>query len=157
MISVNLQKAIDNLRIHDVYLVSSIAQCFNGFEPKYDPNTEELDTQTKHLVKETQIVKINDTNLLARIFIEFGISFIDSKVNNEKESIRACVEAVFVVEYTLNQELEQVCIDEYALKNASFHVWAYWREFLMNQCNRMYLPRLVLPTMQLAHNRHQIE
>jgi hypothetical protein len=151
----NLQKAIDNLHIHDVYLKSSVAQSTNNFEPKYDENIEELETQTKHVVKETQIVKLNDTDLLARVFIEFGVRFIDSKITNENGSVRAFIEAVFVAEYALDEELEQACIDEYALKNASYHVWPYWREFLMNQCNRMYLPRLVLPTVQLAHNRHQ--
>jgi hypothetical protein len=151
----NLQKAIDSLHIHDVYLKSSIAQCKNDFEPKYDENLEELNTQTKHIVKETQIVKLNNTDLLVRIFIEFGVRLVDSKITNEDESIRALIEAVFIAEYKLDTEIEQVCIDEYSLKNSSYHVWPYWREFLMSQCNRMYLPRMVLPTMQLAHNRHR--
>jgi len=157
MINADLQKAIDKLHIHDVYLKSSIAQCINGFEPKYYQNIEKLQTQTKHLVKEIQIVEINDSELLTRVFIEFGVRFIESDeiAVDGNEPICALIEAVFVAEYILDEELGQKCIDEYALNNASVHVWPYWREFLMNQCNKMYLPRLALPTMQLAHNRHQ--
>jgi hypothetical protein len=150
----NLQKAIDTLHIHDVYQRSSVAQCVNGFEPKYDQDIEKLVTQTKHGVKQAQLAKVDETQWLVRVFIELGARLMDPRVEEEDESVRAFIEAEFVAEYTVDEELEQACIDEYALKNASYHVWPYWREFLMSQCGRMHLPRLVLPTMQLAHHRH---
>ena len=151
----HLQKAIDTLRIHDVYQRSSIAQCVDDFEPKYDQDIEQLITQTKHGVKQTQLAKIDETQWLVRVFIELGARLIDPRFENEDESVRAFIEAEYIAEYTADEELEQSCIDEYALKNASYHVWPYWREFLMSQSGRMHLPRLVLPTIQLAHNRHQ--
>lgn len=151
----NLQKAIDKLHIHDVYLRGSVAQCVNDFEPKYAPDIEQLEVQTKHIVKQAQIVKLDEAQFLMRVFLELGVRWVDSSVADEAQSIRAFVEAEFVAEYAMDEELEQVCVDEYALKNTSYHVWPYWRELLMNQCNRMYLPKYVLPAMQLAHNRHQ--
>lgn len=151
----NLQKAIDKVHIHDVYLRGSVAQCVNDFEPKYDPDIEKLEAQTKHIVKQAQIVKLDETQFLMRVFLELGVRWVDSSMADEAQSIRAFVEAEFVAEYTMDEKLEQVCVDEYALKNASYHVWPYWRELLMSQCSRMYLPRYVLPAMQLAHNRHQ--
>jgi hypothetical protein len=153
----NLQKAIDTLRIHDVYIRNSIAQCVNGFEPKYDNDLEKLVTQTKHGVKQSQLARLGETQWLVRVFIELGVRLVDPTVENEEDSVRAFIEAEYVAEYTVDEELEQDCIDEYAQKNASYHVWPYWREFLMSQCNRMYLPRLVLPTVQLAHHRHQLD
>jgi hypothetical protein len=153
----NLQKAIDTLRIHDVYIRNSIAQCVNGFDPKYDNDLEKLVTQTKHGVKQSQLAQLGETQWLVRVFIELGVRLVDATVEKENESVRAFIEAEYVAEYTVDKELEQACIDEYAQKNASYHVWPYWREFLMSQCNRMYLPRLVLPTMQLAHHRHQLD
>jgi len=30
-------------------------------------------------------------------------------------------------------------------RTASFHIWPFWREFVISQCNRMNLPRAVLP------------
>ncbi len=151
----NLQKAIDVFRIHDVYLHNSQSQCINGFDPKYDQNLDKLITQTKHGVKQSHLAQVDDSQRLVRVFIEVGARLIDPSVEQEKDSVRAFIEAEFIAEYTLDQDLNQACIDEYALKNASYHVWPYWREFLMSQCTRMYLPRLVLPTIQLAHNRHQ--
>lgn len=41
--------------------------------------------------------------------------------------IKAFVEADFIAEYQLTAELEQEAIDAFALKNASYHVWPYWR------------------------------
>ena len=150
----NLQKAIDTLRIHDVYLKNSVAQCVNDFDPKYDQEIDNLVTQTKHGVKQTQLAQLDETQWLVRVYIELGARLVDPRVTDEAESVRAFIEAEFVAEYTIDEELEQACIDEFALKNASYHVWPYWREFLMSQCGRMHLPRLMLPTMQLAHHRH---
>jgi len=150
----NLQKAIDTFRINDVYLRNSVAQCVNDFEPKYFSDLDKLETQTKHVVSEAQSAKINEAQWLVRIFIELGVRLVDPGVEPEEMSVRAVIEAEFVAEYTVDEELEQSYIDEYALKNASYHVWPYWREFLMSQCGRMHLPRLVLPTVQFAQNRH---
>lgn len=150
----NLQKAIDKLRIHDVYQRSSISQCVNGFEPKYDPDIEKLVTQTKHTVEQTQLAMIDERQWLVRVFIELGVRLVDPSIEDEDKAVRAFIEAEFVAEYTIDEKLDQSCIDEYALKNASFHVWPYWREYLMSQCTRMHLPRLVLPTVQFAQNRH---
>lgn len=156
MINANLQTAIDKLRIHDVYLKSSISQCLNGFEPKYRQNNDTLNVQTKHFVTQAEVIKLGETELLMRVFVEFGVRWMDINISEEDQSIQALIEAEFVAEYSMDEELNQECVDEYALKNASFHVWPYWREFVMSQSNRMYLPRYVLPTIQLAHNRHKV-
>lgn len=155
MITEKLQKAIDALHIYDVYLHNSISQCVNGFDPKYDQDLDKLITQTKHGVKQSHLAKVDDNLSLVRVFIEVGVRLVDPKIEQEDESVKAFIEAEFIAEYIVDEDLEQDCIDEYALKNASYHVWPYWREFLMSQCTRMYLPRLVLPAVQLAHNRHQ--
>jgi hypothetical protein len=155
MLTENHQKAIDTLRIQDVYLRNAVSQCLNDFDPKYAQNLELLETQTKHVVKQSEIGQVDDAKWLVRIFIDLGVRLVDPHSESEDHSVKAFVEAEFVAEYISDQEPEEVCINEYALKNASFHVWPYWREFLMSQCVRMHLPRLVLPTVQFAQNRHQ--
>ncbi|HEY8034716.1 MAG TPA: preprotein translocase subunit SecB [Methylobacter sp.] len=155
MLTENLQKAIDTLRIHDVYLRNSISQCFNGFDPKYTQDLDKLETQTKHAVKQSQVAQLDDSKWLMRVFIELGVRLVDPLSESEDDSVKAMVEAEFVAEYITDEEPGEECINEYALKNASFHVWPYWREYLMSQCGRMHLPRLVLPTVQFAKNRHE--
>ena len=53
MISAALQKAIDSLRIHDVYLRDLAAHCVGDFDPKYNADLETLVVQTRHHVKQS--------------------------------------------------------------------------------------------------------
>lgn len=150
----NLQRAIDSLHINDVYLRESIAKCFDGFDPKYNDGIEELEIQTKYVVKQSQVVTVEGDGLLLRVFIEFGVRWVVAESEGDDKPVRAMIEAEFIAEYLMDSLIEEVCTQEFSLKNASYHVWPYWREFLMNQCGRMHLPRLIVPAIQLAHNRH---
>ncbi|HEC06257.1 MAG TPA: preprotein translocase subunit SecB [Thiolapillus brandeum] len=153
--SAELQQAIDSLKIRDVYLRGLDARCLGDFDPKYAPDLTELTIQQMHLVNQSQVVEIEGDRQLLRVFVRLGVRWMDSKDSSEEESIRALIEAEFITEYEMTKDLEKAAIDEFSLKNASYHVWPYWRELLSSQCSRMHLPRLILPTVQLAHNRHQ--
>jgi len=63
------------------------------------------------------------------------------------------IAAHFVAEYELTEDLTQECLDAFALKNASYHVWPYWREYVSISCARMNVPKIVMPTIQVAQNR----
>ena len=163
MISAELQRAIDNLEIQDVYLRDLSASCAGDFDPKYDDDVTQLDLQWMHLVRSSTIVEFSADHQLLRVFIRVGVRWVDSldgdneqdDGNDDELLVRASIEAEFIAEYRITAELEQACIDEFCLKNASYHVWPYWRELLSNQCSRMHLPRLIIPAVQLADNRHQ--
>lgn len=155
MINANLQKAIDNLKIQDVYVRDLVASCNGDFDPKYAPDIDKLQVQQMHLIKQANVVEIDETVCLVQAFIRVGVRWIDPEEKNEDISVRAFIEAEFIAEYEMGDKLDQACIDEFCLKNASYHVWPYWRELLSNQCVRMHLPKLILPTVQLAQNRHQ--
>ncbi|NKC13645.1 MAG: preprotein translocase subunit SecB [Gammaproteobacteria bacterium] len=155
MISADLQKAIDNLNIQDVYVRDQIASCSAEFDPKYDPDIERLNVQQMHLVKQANVIEFDDQNRLLRVFVRLGARWVDQSEKSEELSVKALIEAEFTAEYEMTELLEEASIDEFCLKNVSYHVWPYWRELLSNQCARMHLPRLVLPTVQFAQNRHQ--
>ena len=108
-----------------------------------------------HAVKQATVAALDDESQLLRVFVRLGVRWVDPEEENEALSVKAVIEAEFIAEYQMTATLEQACIDEFCLKNASYHVWPYWRELLSNQCARMHLPRLMLPAVQLAHNRHQ--
>lgn len=154
MISSMLQKAIDNLQIRDVYLRNLQAECSEGFDPKY-ADYETITVQTKHQVKKSELGKLNGDEDILRVNVELGARWIDTggSVGEQDRTVCALIEAEFIAEYSLKESLESECVDEFALKNVSYHVWPYWRELLTSQCLRMHLPKLVLPTTQLAHNR----
>lgn len=155
MISAGLQKAIENLTIHDVYVRDQVASCMGEFDPKYAAEIERLTIQQMHVVKQATVAALDDESQLLRVFVRLGVRWVDPEEENEALSVKAVIEAEFIAEYQMTATLEQACIDEFCLKNASYHVWPYWRELLSNQCARMHLPRLMLPAVQLAHNRHQ--
>lgn len=155
MISAGLQKAIDHLTIHDVYVRDQFASCMGEFDPKYAAEIERLTIQQMHVVKQATVAALDDESQLLRVFVRLGVRWVDPEEENEALSVKAVIEAEFIAEYQMTATLEQACIDEFCLKNASYHVWPYWRELLSNQCARMHLPRLMLPAVQLAHNRHQ--
>lgn len=147
MISENLQKAIDGLRIVDVYVQDVLAECQEDFDPKRS-SFDDLILQTKHLVKGSEQKKAVDTeNPLFCVHLEMGARWVD-KSSQEDEVVKAFIEASFIAEYSIITSLKQESLDEFASLNASYHVWPYWRELLASQCDRMRLPRVMLPTVQ---------
>lgn len=152
MANKNLQKAIEYLRISDLYVRNLESKCFEDFDPKHS-DMEGLVIQTKHMVTKSEIVQIDNDEKLFRVFVEVGIKWATE--DEEKVIIpRVFVEAEFVAEYSVIGELKDECFNEFAKRNVSYHVWPYWRELLTSQCDRMRLPRIMLPMTQIAHNQN---
>ena len=148
-VSKQLQQAIEKLKIQDVYLKSTQAHCEEGFDPK-STELDELLVQQMHMVRRSEVLQINDDELLVRIYIGLGTRWL-APSESEEPNIKAFIEADFIAEYQMTEKLAQDAINEFALQNASFHVWPYWREFLSSQCERLRLPRVVLPTVQFSN------
>ena len=156
MISAELQKAIDCLQIRDVYLRDFTARCVDDFEPKYYSDYENLTFQTRHHVRQSNVVELDDKLRVLRVFVSLGARWVEELAEGGEVSVKAFIEAEFVAEYAMSEDLERVAVDEFALQNVSYHVWPYWRELLHNQCSRMHLPQAVLPAVQLAQNRNAV-
>ena len=148
-VSKPLQLAIETLHINDVYLKFTRAQCLDDFDPKFVDAQAELQVQQLHAVRRSEVIQVEGDGQLLRVYIRLGTRWIKPLENDEPE-VKAFVEADFIAEYLMTAPLEQAAIDEFALKNASYHVWPYWREFLSSQYERMRLPRVVMPTTQFC-------
>lgn len=155
MISPALQKAIDVLQIQDVYLRDFVARCADDFDPKYTADYASLTLQTRHFVKQSTVVEAENAQRLLRVLVDVGARWVEERPENEEPIVKAFVEAEFVAEYRMPEPLDQASVDEFSLINVSYHVWPYWRELLNSICTRMHLPRVALPTTQLAQNRKQ--
>lgn len=154
-----LQKAIDCLHIRDVYLRSSSASLEDAFEPKYDPDPGKLNVQLKHIVARSNVLELeeeNATHSIFRVFIELGVRWVipaPEKNENEEPEIKAFIEGVMVAEYYMKSDPGPEALKLFARKNASFHVWPYWREYVTSHCQRMNLPKMVMPAVQFASNQ----
>jgi hypothetical protein len=153
-----LQQAIDHLKIHDVYLRSSEARLADGFEPKYD-DLDSVEVQFKHVVTHSNVLELDEgtdaTVQLFRVFVELGTRWLGPADTHagEDERLLAQIDGVMVAEYRMQADPGKDALKQFALKNASFHIWPYWREFLTTQCMRMNLPKLVMPAVQFARNQ----
>lgn len=142
-----MQKAKNSLKINDIYLRKLTAECLDGFEPKYDPKLSSYKIQTMHFVEKSQLMQVDEEKLL-KVTVSLGVRWFDS----EAELVKAIIEADFIAEYKMTEDLTEKQINAFAKNNVSYHIWPYWRELLTSQTNRMHLPKVVLPTLQLATN-----
>lgn len=145
-----LQQAIDALQINDVYLKSTQAHCDNDFDAK-SSDVDSLLLQQMHIVQNAEVVQVDDSTQFLRINVRLGARWVVAEGDDqpgEDADVKAFIEADFIAEYLMNSELEEPSIAEFAQKNASYHVWPYWREYLASQCERFRLPRLMLPATQ---------
>jgi hypothetical protein len=153
-----LQRAIDCLQIDDVYLHASESRLAEGFEPKYQADLESLDVQFKHLVTHSSVLLVEEEGQpsvqLFRVFVELGVRWLEpaDRGGVEDERVRAEIGGVLVAEYRMQEDPGKDALKAFALRNASYHVWPYWREYLTAQCMRMNLPKLMLPAVQFAQN-----
>jgi hypothetical protein len=152
-----LQSAIDNLQIMDVFLRSAKAWLADDFEPKYEPDPVSLVVQFKHLVKRSDVLELKEgdqTRRLFRVHMDLGARWGVFDVEGEKNRFKrkAHIEGTMVAEYLMIDDPGEEALTAFAIKNASYHIWPYWREHLSSQCLRMNLPKLTLPAIQFARN-----
>lgn len=161
--NVLLRKAIDALSFNDVYLHNSRSFLKEDFDPKFRDDVGDMILAHRHVVERSQLLEFSeDSQNLFRVYIELGLRWMyekEEKDGTEKafeSNSAAAIEATYVVEYKLSAQVDQEALGEFALNNASYHVWPYWREYLMNQCVRMNLPKVPLPMKQVANNSDAI-
>lgn len=155
----HLQRAIDTLSIQDVFVRSSVLSIENDFDPKFNCDLDSLGVQFKHLVRKHEVLKLeNDGESLQvfRVHIELGARWVCADESSKKDendlAVVAFIETTMVAEYLMQDHPGSEALEIFALRNASYHVWPYWREYLMNQAMRMNLPKTVLPAVQFAAN-----
>ena len=165
-----LQKAQKALRIADVYMRTSALGVSQSYEHR-SIDVETLQSQFRHLIEKSEVLVEDNGNggqSFFRVFVDLGYRWgfsadestnLDKNEEAEDESSESDfeelgrIEAKFVAEYEITEELSQDCLDAFALNNASYHVWPYWREYVTSSCARMNVPKLVMPTVQPAQNR----
>lgn len=153
-----IRAAQDGLAIVDVVLRSSRCELSDGFDPRY--MRASLDVQVMQRVDSSQVLEIaipgHAPGRLFRVFVTLGIRWIEPVATGGKRRkkasstepepvVRANIETTFAADYQLLREVDKSALDEFALYNAPFNVWPFWREYVSTQSSRMGLPRTVIP------------
>jgi|AntDeeMinimDraft_5_1070356.scaffolds.fasta_scaffold21854_2 hypothetical protein len=154
----NLQRAIEALAIRDVHLRRGSASLADDFEPQYDDALDALAVSCKHFVRRYEILQVKsepDAQSLFRVVVDLGTRWMRSQTDEEPDAEEpvALVEATMVADYLMHYDPGEPALDVFARRNASYHIWPYWREYLSLQCLRMNMPKITLPVMQVASNR----
>jgi hypothetical protein len=158
-----LNLAIKCTAIQDVYLKESTAKNFPGFDPKYGKH--KLLVQLKHSALSAEKLSVKrdgeqEEHEILKVLVSTGMRLIDQNIPDEfkdkfeksTEYVRAEVTAIFIAEYRITcDEITKEAIDEFSKRNAGFHVWPYWREYVQSTCSRLRLPQVVLPMYTLPH------
>lgn len=161
-----LRAAQESLQITDVALRQSRCELVDRFEPKYEHC--EFDVQFMQRTARSQVLEAKDgddkEHKLFQVFVDFGIRWVrrPPKVRSGKRAkhhakpadgeidVLGVIEATFVAEYEMTKAVAQPALDEFALHNAPWHVWPYWREYLSSQSMRLNLPKVTMPVQCFA-------
>lgn len=163
-----LKRAIGALQIADVYLKSSSVHTMEQWDPKR-ADLSKLKYQFLHVIDKSEIIDVEESDgadgdkVTAKsfflVYMTLGSRVVDESVpegGSDKKHTQeplAQIEGTFVAEYLLGDDFDQSdeeALKAFALSNASFHVWPYWREYLMSTCTRLNLPKIPLPVKQFA-------
>lgn len=154
-----LQRAVKGLQVSDVSLKKTSAYTVDSWDPKRS-DVDDVRFQFLHSIDKSEIIdveesvgaEINDSNQsFFRVYITLGSRVV--KDDNEADELveLARIEATFITEYAISESFDKSDVEAlkaFALKNASFHAWPYWREYLMSMCTRLNLPKIPLPMRQ---------
>ncbi|MGF1643241.1 MAG: preprotein translocase subunit SecB [Thiotrichales bacterium] len=154
-----LEKAKCCLQIQDVFLRACEAKLAEDFDPKYSAGVDELLVQFKHIVARSEVLTLEGDDGqpigIFRVHIDVGARWIETASDADaRETEKALIETTYVAEYLMTEDPGKAGLEAFALKNASYHVWPFWREYLMSQATRMNLPKVAVPTMLFASNSH---
>src|SRR5690606_962287 len=146
----------------------------NNFDPRFDDRSELLSYQTRVNVIGFEVIETryqgNNEDASAeletpidytlRVSVSLGMRLGEkgklSQAETDPQAL-AIIEGTMAAYYDIHDKAiieDTVAIEDFALKNAVFHVWPYWREFASSSLQRLNLKKITLPFMKQASNRN---
>lgn len=148
-----LERAQKGLQFEDIFHRETNCWLANDFEPRTP--APQFRVQTKHQVIQSDLLTFDngdDTDgiKLFRVRIDTGVRLINCSEDEQNDDLSPCaqIEVSYHVDYLItDQDLigDRQALDAFALQNASYHLWPYWREYAMSQAQRMNLPKIPIP------------
>jgi len=147
------------LEIKDVYPLKINCELNEHYMPSLYKTKDIAHAEFYHRVTNSMAMTVKHKDddgweeKLLQVFFEVGARWVDDlEAEEDDKFVYATATATFIAEYNYENELDVECIKEFSLKNASYHMWPYWRELLSSISTRFQLPKAVLPMRQPAEN-----
>ncbi|WP_052750280.1 hypothetical protein [Arsukibacterium sp. MJ3] len=151
MLSAELQDSIDSLRIKDVYIDNINA---NVFDRSQDLEQLKHNIQLKFGLHSFEIKDDGEHKLVCFKF-DAGVRWVADEDSTDEENealdrkkILAHIESDLIACYSMKKDLSSDSLRAFGEKNSGLHVWPYWRELLSSSCERLRLPKIMLPITQ---------
>ncbi len=142
-------RATKALKLRDIALYQA------RFErPIKDVGGEELEALQQHKRGVTYAVGStgvddNPEQRLLQVRVSLGTRVVPKTTEGEPVPLFV-IEADYLVEYELNEDLPEEAIRAFAEFNVIHNVWPFWREHVFNIVGRGRLPRLEVPLYEGA-------
>ena len=142
-----LAKAITALRLRDVML----NRC--SFKRPNPPPADYEQVEVRQLSKRAVNYVLGDvpaegdekegTIKLLQVIVALGIRIIG--IHEKKRSIYFEIEADFLVEYDVKNDISDAAIKAFAEFNSVHNVWPFWRQHVFDTVSRGRLPNIEIP------------
>lgn len=140
-----MAKAIDNLRLKDIYLNESKIVRDHNFT---NESNQDGVYQQELLKIEAEELVPDDTSFpnLLRCFVTVGARFVRNSAESEDEIDElATIEASFCVIYEKIDVISDECIQEFMKFNVVHNVWSFWRQHAYTTARDSKLPLPEVP------------
>lgn len=148
-----------NVEFEDVYMVGSTSELAEDFNPKFNDGLDQLHVESLEYIDRSERYRDieQEGQGLFRVFVIFGARWAskeapgapgDEVIDSEQDDGRvlATIEASFVVEYSVSDDIDQEYLDSYVLQYSVAHAFPYWRDYLLGQCSKLRLNTARLPS-----------
>lgn len=157
-----LKLAQKALKLKDIYVRETNSNLSESFFPSLSGDENEIRFQTRigtqrHVAFEAKVNEKEAAGQVPSRFVDYrvlvGARFLDSSVSDEDmenedlptDKVLGEITALYSVLYELVSEINEEALIEFGNRNAPFHLWPFWREFLQSSSGKMHLPPVVLP------------
>jgi len=162
-----INRAAVALSIQGVFLHNSSLTIKSGFIPQFPEAELALIPQYRagpsdecNIIAATRSDDGNNFKTVTFFFVA-GVRLIDQRLlealenqpDTEADAVYVEITAKFAIHYRLadgeDEDGLNTAFSEFGQFNVGYHVWPYWREYVLSTCTRIGIPPIPIPMYQL--------
>lgn len=134
-----IAEAVKSLRLIDVILYES-----RFSRPNDIPADKEQFNQMVKRVVAYSVDTMGKQQLLT-IKVDLGVQIVDAENEEDNADVYIEIEADFIIQYGLEGELSDECLNAFSEFNGVHNAWPFWRQHVFDIAQRGQLPAIEIP------------